>query len=55
MCHYEKLTFPAPEVIIVTLFAPTVDVDPVNPAPIVKVIAEGYLRITTPEPPLPPA
>jgi hypothetical protein len=30
-------------------------VDPVKPAPIVIVRVSGYLRITTPEPPLPPA
>jgi hypothetical protein len=35
MCHYDQLTFPVPAVIEVTLYAPLVDVDPVNPAPIV--------------------
>jgi hypothetical protein len=30
-----------PAVIVVTLFAPTVAVVPVNPAPIVIVLAEG--------------
>jgi hypothetical protein len=40
---------------VVTLSLPTVAVDPVKPAPIVIVLAEGYLRITIPEPPLPPA
>jgi hypothetical protein len=36
--HYAaQLTFPVPAVIVVTLFAPTVAVEPVSPAPIVIV------------------
>jgi hypothetical protein len=53
MCHYAaQLTLPVPAVTVVTLFAPTVDVEPVNPAPIVIVKAAGYRRITTPDPPV---
>jgi hypothetical protein len=37
MRHYVQLTFPAPAVIVVILFAPLVVVDPVKPAPIVIV------------------
>jgi hypothetical protein len=37
MCHYAQLTVPVPAVIVVTLFAPIVEVLPVNPAPIVIV------------------
>jgi hypothetical protein len=45
-----------PAVNVVTLYEPSVAVLPVNPAPIVIVPSEvRYLRITTPEPPLPPA
>jgi hypothetical protein len=39
---------------VVTLKFPTIAVEEVKPAPIVKVWATGYLIITTPEPPLPP-
>jgi len=53
MCHYAKLTFPVPAVIVVTLSLPTVVVVPVRPAPMVIVAVDGYLRITTPEPPVP--
>jgi hypothetical protein len=54
VCHYAaQLTFPVPPVILVTLSAPTVDVVPTKPAPMVIVKVFGYLRITTPEPPLP--
>jgi hypothetical protein len=53
MCHYPaQLTFPVPAVIEVTLLAPTVEVDPVKPAPSVIVNVDGYLRITIPEPPV---
>jgi hypothetical protein len=52
MCHYAQLTFPVPAVIVVIFELPEVVVDPVNPAPIVIVLADGYLKITTPEPPL---
>jgi hypothetical protein len=52
MRHYDQLTLPEPAVIDVTLFAPTVAVDPVNPAPNVIVKADGYRRITIPEPPV---
>ena len=48
MCHYAQLTFPVPAVIVVTLLAPTVDVEPVRPAPIVMVLLLGYRKITTP-------
>jgi hypothetical protein len=41
MCHYAQLTFPVPAVIVVTLFPPTVVVDPVNPEPIVIVLVLG--------------
>jgi hypothetical protein len=41
MCHYAKLTFPVPCVIVVTLFAPTVDVVPVRPEPMVIEYDEG--------------
>jgi len=51
MCHYAQLTFPEPAVIVVTLFEPTVEVEPVKPAPIVIVKVVGYLRITRPVPP----
>jgi len=52
MCHYAaQLTLPVPAVIIVTLLAPTVEVVPVKPAPIVIVKFEAYLKITTPDPP----
>jgi hypothetical protein len=44
-----------PAVIVVTLFEPEVAVLPVNPAPIVIVLVFGYLKITTPLPPWPPA
>jgi hypothetical protein len=40
MCHYAQLTFPVPAVIVVTLYEPSVDVEPVKPAPIVIVPAE---------------
>ena len=54
MCHYAQLTFPVPDVIVVTLCEPSVAVLPVRPAPIVIVPPEvKYLKITTPEPPLP--
>jgi len=43
-----------PAVIVVTLKLPSVAVEPVNPAPIVMVFVAGYLRITTPDPPLAP-
>jgi hypothetical protein len=40
---------------LVTLYEPSVAVEPVKPAPIVIVpIDVGYLRITIPEPPAPP-
>jgi hypothetical protein len=51
MCHYVQLTFPVPEVIVVTLFDPTVAVEPVKPDPIVMVNPLGYCKITIPEPP----
>jgi hypothetical protein len=51
---YVQLTFPVPAVIVVTLDPPSVVVDPVRPAPTVIVYALGYLKITTPDPPLPP-
>jgi hypothetical protein len=55
MCHYVQLTFPVPAVIVATVSEPTVAVEPVRPAPIVIVPAlVRYLRITIPEPPLPP-
>jgi hypothetical protein len=54
MCHYAQLTFPVPAVIVVTLKAPSVAVDPVNPAPIVIVLPVAYRKITIPEPPEPP-
>ena len=54
MCHYAQLTFPVPAVIVVILNPPEGDpVDPVNPAPIVIVLASLYLSTTTPEPPAP--
>jgi hypothetical protein len=42
MCHYAKLTFPVPAVIVV-LFNPPLAalVEPVNPAPIVIVKVSG--------------
>jgi hypothetical protein len=40
---------------VVILKSPEVEVEEVNPAPIVKVILDGYLIITMPDPPLPPA
>jgi hypothetical protein len=41
MCHYAaQLTLPVPAVIVVTLFAPDVEVEPVSPAPIVIVKLE---------------
>ena len=49
--HYAQLTFPVPEVIVVTLSEPTVAVEPASPDPIVIVKACGYRRITIPEPP----
>jgi hypothetical protein len=40
---------------VAIVFAPLVVVEPVKPAPIVIVpAAVGKLKITTPEPPLPP-
>jgi hypothetical protein len=39
---------------VVTLNPPSVDVDVVSPAPADNVLDEGYLNITTPDPPLPP-
>jgi hypothetical protein len=58
MCHiyspYAKLTVPVPAVIVVTLNPPEGEpVEPVKPAPIVIVLASGYLIITIPEPPVP--
>jgi hypothetical protein len=53
VCHYAKLTFPVPAVIVVTLLAPTVAVVPVSPAPIVMVNELGYFKSTMPEPPAP--
>jgi hypothetical protein len=54
MCHYAKLTFPVPAVIVVSLKPPEGDpVDPVRPAPIVIVLVSGYLSTTTPDPPAP--
>jgi hypothetical protein len=41
MCHYAQLTFPVPLVMVVILFAPEVEVEPVNPAPIVIVKVLG--------------
>jgi hypothetical protein len=56
MCHYAKLTFPVPAVIVVTLKPPEgAAVVPVNPAPIVMVRVSAYFKITIPEPPAPPA
>ena len=55
MRHYAaQLTLPVPAVIVVTLSSPSVAVDPVRPAPIVIVNADGYLKITIPDPPAPP-
>jgi len=42
-------------VIVDTLKPPEVDVDCVTPAEKVAVTVSGYLMMTTPEPPLPPA
>jgi hypothetical protein len=53
MCHYTKLTFPVPAVIVVILYGALVVVEPVSPAPIVIVFESEYLKITTPEPPFP--
>ena len=36
---------------VVYLSLPSVDVEPVNPAPIVIVLSLGYLIITIPDPP----
>ena len=46
---------PSPAVNVVTLSDPTVVVVPVNPEPIEIVLVFGYLKITTPDPPAPPA
>jgi hypothetical protein len=55
MRHYDQLTFPVPAVIVAIVSDPLVVVDPVNPAPIVIVPdSVGNLKITTPDPPLPP-
>jgi hypothetical protein len=55
MCHYEKLTFPEPAVIVALLYPPLAVLSvPVTPAPNEIVTVSGYLRITTPEPPVPP-
>jgi hypothetical protein len=45
MCHYAKLTFPVPAVIVVTLKPPLGEaVEPVRPAPIVIVLVSGYFK-----------
>jgi hypothetical protein len=45
-----------PAVIVVILKLPDVTVEVVNPPPGFDIVSElGYLRITIPEPPLPPA
>jgi hypothetical protein len=45
-----------PAVIVAIVKEPLVDVDPVNPAPIVMLapVEVGQLKTTIPEPPLPP-
>jgi hypothetical protein len=54
MCHYDQLTVPLPEVIVVVLNPPAgPDVEPETPLSEI-VLESGYLRITMPEPPLPP-
>jgi hypothetical protein len=54
VCHYAKLTVPVPAVIVVILKSPIVDVLSVKELEISVIVnAEGYLRITIPEPPAP--
>ena len=57
MCHYDQLTVPAVAAVIVARLYPPLAADsvPVTPAPNEIVLVSENLKITTPEPPAPPA